>query len=107
MSFYDTYWTYRAYEEFETMFGRKPFSWVVGTSTLDEEELHDQYRTLFRSEYDRVVTHFGQGRLNPATLACLIAEIERAIASQHGVALPASSERHMNNRFFQLVTTGT
>ncbi|WP_245533507.1 DUF4128 domain-containing protein [Actinoalloteichus spitiensis] len=89
------------------MFGRKPFSWAVDTGLLDEAGSHEQFRALFRIEYDRVVTHFGQGRLNPATIACLIAEIERKIASRHGVALPVSSERHLDNRFLQLVTTGT
>ncbi|WP_337661837.1 hypothetical protein [Actinoalloteichus sp. AHMU CJ021] len=107
MSFYDTYWTYRGYEEFETMFGRKPFSWAAGADTLDEDELHDQFHILFQREYDRVVNHFGQGRLNPATIACLIAEVERGIANEHGVTPPVPSARNTNNRFLQLSTTGT
>ncbi len=72
---HDTYWTYGVIEEFERIFGRKPFE-----NMLEDASLLESARALMRAEYQNVIVHYGEGRLNAATSACVIAEIERNLA---------------------------
>lgn len=67
--FYDTYWTIRGTQEFENMFKRKPFA---GISVPENEEL----REMLRQEMQKAIVHFGEGRVNPSTIACIMAELE-------------------------------
>jgi hypothetical protein len=85
---YDTYWYIRGCEEFEVMFGRKPFGWLTHLAA-EVPGLFDEQQDLLDAEYSRVVIHFGEGRLNPATIACVLAEVEKAMAARHDVTLPA------------------
>ena len=76
--FYDMYWMQRGFEEFEKMFRRKPFS------NLDERKInHNDVIELLREEFDRATIHWGEGRLNPSTLACIIAEVEERLMQKH------------------------
>ena len=72
---YDTYWTYRVIEEFERIFGRKPFE-----NILDDASLLQSAKELMKAEFQKVIVHYGECRLNAATSACVIAEIERNLA---------------------------
>jgi HNH endonuclease len=70
--FYDSYWTLRGILEYEKIFGRKPFA-NAQTGALTDEVL----LTLLRPLFGKVVTHFGEGRLNPSTIAWCLREAER------------------------------
>ena len=73
-SFYDMYWTRRGLEEFERMFRRKPFS------DLDESKVNpDEAIEWLRAELRKTTIHYGEGRLNPSTIACVIAEVEEKL----------------------------
>lgn len=71
---YDTYWTERGFQEFEKMFGRKPF---MGPEfcVITEEELIE----LLREQLKKVTRHFGEGNLNPSTIASILALIEERV----------------------------
>lgn len=89
VTLYDTYWTIRGLEEFQAMFGRQPLDWassIIGT----DSELAQEFTLEMQNELGRVVRHFGEGRLNPSTIACILAEIEKTLASRHGVTLEES-----------------
>ena len=78
ISLYDTYWTQRGIEEFEKMFDRKPFS------NLDESKVSpNEALGLLRQEFDQTTVHWGEGRLNPSTIACVIAEIEEKLTHKY------------------------
>ncbi|WP_245614043.1 hypothetical protein [Actinokineospora inagensis] len=82
---YDTYWTVRGWEEFEVMFGRKPFATFADAG---EDSPASDYRSLLAAEFDQTIIHFGEGRRNPATIACMIAELEQKLATRLGITLP-------------------
>lgn len=67
--FYDMFIYAEAFLEFERLFGRQPFH---GCSKREISELFCDVDDIYRS----TVIHFGEGRTNAATLACIIAEIE-------------------------------
>jgi len=79
-SFYDTYWTQRGLEEFERMFQRKPFS-NLNEKQVDLNEINE----LLGREIEKTTIHFGEGRLNPSTIACVIAELEKKLTSMYEV----------------------
>ncbi|MEH2168064.1 MAG: HNH endonuclease [Nostoc sp.] len=72
--FYDSYWSIRGYFEFEQMFGRRPF---IGIG-LDKSQA-DQVEELLWKEMQNATIHFGEGRMNPATLACIFAKVEETL----------------------------
>src|SRR5438046_6910330 len=67
-SLYDMYWTERGVQEFEKMFGRKPFTTVRFDSTSEQNALE-----LVREEMQKVTIHFREGRLNPSSIAEIFA----------------------------------
>jgi hypothetical protein len=77
-SFYDTYWTQRGFDEFEKMFKRKPFS-SLDASKVSPEMVNE----LLRTEMRNTTIHYGEGRLNPSTIACVIAEVEEKLMRMH------------------------
>ncbi len=83
----DTYWTMRGWEEFEVIFGRKPLE-IFREAGVDHHSLKAECRALAADEFAKTVVHFGEGRLNPSTIACVIAEIEKKLADRHGITLP-------------------
>jgi hypothetical protein len=74
-SFYETYWMTRATEEFQKLFGCKP-----GTMLLEHAQRNGfgeaaaaaRYEEALSGMHHGAVFHWGQGHLNPATLACLM-----------------------------------
>src|SRR5258708_21681205 len=87
MSFYDFYWTARGAEEFEEMFGRLPFSGPDFSA-----ELVPQAQELLGAEISRAVIHWGEGRLNPSTIASIFALVEERVTRLQ-IAPPLSSAR--------------
>ncbi|SEQ69747.1 hypothetical protein SAMN05216188_104353 [Lentzea xinjiangensis] len=87
VSSHDTYWTLRGWEEFEVIFGRKPLE-CFKEAEVDHRSLNAECRALAADEFAKTVIHFGEGRLNPSTIACVIAEIEKKLADRHGITLP-------------------
>lgn len=95
--FYDTYWTFRGMQEFETLFGRRPLS-GLGTDE-GHNSLGDEFSELLAAELRRVVIHFGEGRLNPSTIACVMAEVEQTVAHRRGITLLDSEAGFTGRRF--------
>src|SRR5437899_1035059 len=77
--FYDSYWTDRGIQEFERIFRRLPFSTVPPNQYPNPAQLG----TLISAKMEEAITHFGEGLLNPSTVAWILwcAEQEHA-ASQ-------------------------
>ncbi|KOV79101.1 hypothetical protein ADL03_38160 [Nocardia sp. NRRL S-836] len=84
---HDTYWTIRGWAEFEVIFGRKPLE-CFKEAAVDHGALNAECRALAADEFAKTVVHFGEGRLNPSTIACVIAEIEKKLADRHGITVP-------------------
>jgi len=80
---YDTYWTIRGWEEFEVIFGRKPLACFTEAGDLAAE-----CRDLAAHEFAKTIGDVGENRLNPSTIACMIAEVEKKLAQRHGITLP-------------------
>lgn len=87
---YGTYWTIRGWEEFQIMFGRMPLDWIAGLGA-DASALRDEFYDELGREFEKTTVHFGEGRLNPSTIACVIAEVERILAARYGVVLPPAT----------------
>ncbi|WP_186763171.1 HNH endonuclease [Lentzea tibetensis] len=100
LPFNDMYWTNRGQEEFETMFGRTPLDWADALD-LDAGALQAEFNTLLRTEFSRAVIHFGEGRMNPSTIACVLAEVELQLAAQHDVAITNSEAGYAGARFIR------
>ncbi len=95
MEFYDLYWTVRGSQEFEKMFGRKPFTSPEFARLSKEEVL-----AAMGSEMRKTTVHFGDGRLNPSTIASIMALIEERFTGRAPTAAPYSSTaRH----FFEAI----
>lgn len=101
--FYDTYWTNRGLEEFKTMFGRLPFDWAT-KSGIDTESIVSDYAATLDEEIKRSIIHFGEGRLNPSSIASITAEVEQRIADKHNVILEASAREYSGQRFNKSTT---
>jgi hypothetical protein len=86
--FYDTYWTVRGWNEFELMFGRPPLLWL-DAANIDRHAVHEAFQEMLAGEIERATLHFGEGRLNPSTIACIMMEAETKLADQFGLTPPA------------------
>ena len=74
--FYDTYWVDQGTKEFEKMFNRKPFQGSKFEKIgLSKNKIHQ----FIEKEIKNTVIHFGEGSLNPATVACIFARIEERL----------------------------
>jgi ribosomal protein L37E len=67
---YDTYWTLRAFVEFEKIFGRKPFS---GQKFKKVKNLS---RVIQTEMQDNAIVHYGESGFNISTLVSLIKLVE-------------------------------
>jgi ribosomal protein L37E len=72
---YDTYWTIRGMDEFERLFKRKPFA------DISDGFSDDKMKEILSTHMRDVVHHFGEGRLNPATIAWILARVEQQITN--------------------------
>lgn len=68
--FYGAYWYLRGFREYELVFGVKPF---LG---LDSADFLPKVRDVISEYFKDTSTHWGQGKMNPATLAWLIRQVE-------------------------------
>lgn len=92
---YDFYLMIRGIQEFEKMFGRKPF---INTDLIQiNRGLLDQ---LVGEEMDKAIIHFGVGRLNPSTIASVLALIEERMTGKPISAVSGSSE---SQYFFETI----
>jgi hypothetical protein len=76
VSCYGTYWQLRGWREYEFIYGKKPFE-----RAKDPEALLPRLRTALETRMKQVSTHWGQGKLNPATVAWLLRQLELEIAA--------------------------
>jgi hypothetical protein len=77
VSFYDTYWSIRGAFEFEQMFGCRPFT-NIG---LDETQLQ-LAKEFLQEEMQNATIHFGEGHMNPSTIACIFARVEERLTGK-------------------------
>ena len=70
--FYGTYWYERGVREYEFIFGRKPLEDISYT-----EAMESRLRGVIAEHILRTSTHWGQGRLNAATVAWLLHQVEQ------------------------------
>lgn len=75
--FYGTYWLIRGYFEFEQMFGRLPFTGIG----LNETQLK-MAENLIQEEMGNTTIHFGEGLMNPSTIACVFAKVEESLTGK-------------------------
>ncbi|EKO3590950.1 HNH endonuclease [Vibrio metschnikovii] len=67
--FYGTYWQLRGFREYEFVYGRKPFADF-------EPSLMPKVNQSLAKYFRDTSAHWGQGKVNPATLAWLIRQVE-------------------------------
>ena len=71
--FYGNYWNSRGFREYEFIFGEKPFRKVENS-----EIFMSSLQTAVEIYMKQVSTHWGQGKLNPATLAWIVRQVENS-----------------------------
>ncbi len=71
---YGTYWQIRGWREYEFIYGKKPFEGVK-----DHEALILRAYACLEQRIKQVSTHWGQGKLNPATIAWLLRQVEHEV----------------------------
>ncbi len=74
-SFYGTYWYNRGLREFEFIYGRKP----LAEFTEKPECLMPKLTVAIDNYITQTSTHWGQGKLNPATIAWLLRQVEKEL----------------------------
>ena len=85
------------------MFGRPPFDWATN-SDIDTESIISDYAATLDEEIGRSIIHFGEGRINPSSIASITAEVEQRIADKHNVTLEASAREYRGQRFNKRTT---
>ena len=79
--FYDSYWMTRATEEFQKLFSRRPGKMLLDHAQrngLDENAAVTRYEEALSGMHRHAVFHWGQGRINPSTFACMLQIAETA-----------------------------
>jgi hypothetical protein len=71
---YGTEWIMRGLEEFEKLYGRKPFA------NLEQNLAQENIISLVSKFKSRTIIHFGEGKQNPSTVAWIFAQIEKESA---------------------------
>ena len=69
------------------MFGRKPFTSPDFDAVSEKEALE-----LLREEMKKATIHFGEGRMNPSTIASIFALIEERVTQRLPSRCSTSSE---------------
>ena len=78
---YDSYWMTRATEEFQKLFSRRPGKMLLDHAQLnglDENAAVTRYQEALSGMHRHAVFHWGQGRINPSTFACMLHIAETA-----------------------------
>lgn len=76
---YGTYWYHRGLREYEFIYQRKPFA-----SIQDESKMWPLVDSVLTQLFPKTNLHWGQGKINPATLAWVIRQVENAVAKEDG-----------------------
>jgi hypothetical protein len=71
VAIYGMYWYERGLREYEFIFKRKPLEGIV-----DDEALRGKLNAAIATYIQKTSTHWGQGKINPATIAWLIRKVE-------------------------------
>jgi hypothetical protein len=90
------YWTVRGIQEFQAMFGRKPFD-------LPEFARHskEEIDVALSEAFMKATVHFGEGRMNPSTIASIFALTEEKLLG-HRVEL--TPNRSNARAFFEIIS---
>jgi hypothetical protein len=64
-SFYDTYWTIRGMQEYEFIYKKSPVQELLDLNISSIEE----FKPLMKEYMEKCTWHWGQPRMNPATIA--------------------------------------
>jgi hypothetical protein len=91
VAFYGTYWHERGLREYEFIYGVKPLAGFNQAESALQRLLAAMERHI-----KRTTTHWGQGKLNPATVAWLLRQVERE-ASNDASHLDDAKPASMNN----------
>jgi hypothetical protein len=75
-SYYGTYWLHRGWREYEFIYGKKPFE-----AAKDPDALLQRLQVALKTRTKQVSAHWGQCKLNPATIAWLLRQVESEIAT--------------------------
>jgi hypothetical protein len=89
------YWSVRGAEEFEDMFGRPPFS-----TQEFSQDMKDEAMQLLCTEIGRATIHWGEGRLNPSTIASIFALVEEKIT---GLKIESPASSAIKDRLFRKI----
>jgi 5-methylcytosine-specific restriction endonuclease McrA len=76
-AFYEVFCFRRAMDQYVAMFGKAPFEGVDAAAAPAEE-----VKSLFRQMLCGAVKHFGEGHLNPVTVACVIHQVEQVLQAK-------------------------
>ncbi len=76
VEYYDTFWGMRGLSEYEKIYNRKPF---VGIKVSDEK-----IKEAMREAFKESSVHYGEGGLNPSTLAFIMKKIEEKLSKKTG-----------------------
>jgi hypothetical protein len=71
VALYGTYWYLRGFREYEFIYGKKPLAELP-----QQESLLPRLHAATGKYIKNTSTHWGQGKLNPSTMAWLIRQIE-------------------------------
>ena len=71
VTYYGTYWLGRGLREYELIYGRRPF-----VDLEDPERFLGKAKDVIEEILRKASTHWGQGKLNPATWAWVIRQVE-------------------------------
>ena len=95
VSFYEHYWSIRGIQEFEVIFGRKPFS-TPAFRHVDQ----DLMEAAVGEAMEKATVHFGEGRMNPSTIASVYALVEEALG---GTPCEASRNRPLDRYLWESI----
>lgn len=74
VTFYGTYWQERGYREYEFIFGEKPFK-----DLPQSDELMQKVKYMLKDVFPKTNTHWGQGKINPATWAWVLRQVDQEV----------------------------
>lgn len=75
VSYYGTYWYLRGVREYELIFGKRPLADIE-----ESNEILSKINAVISRYIGQTSTHWGQGKLNPSTVAWLLRQVEAEVA---------------------------
>lgn len=83
--FYGLYWQERGFREYEFIFGKKPFD------GLNLQEIMPALQDAMGRYMRETSTHWGQGKLNPSTIAWVLRRTEEELTISVQPSIPADA----------------